>query len=254
MPISGRTDGLCQRIGVFRRENIVDMRRLAIAVSTVLPLILLAGCAGSSHPAHRSSATTQPSTTSTTTVPASTTVKTFSPWTVAGTLSPGIQVLRRLSGGSCFALGTNPDVLIADGNNENAWRCTNAQGMIYDPCFAPPEASNVTEVACAATPVSGVAATPISGIDLLDMSKPLLSSSTGFKSSSVQPWILVLSNGDQCEVIQGTASNLGNVFLYYGCTNGTTSDPSTASKPWTVSYLPTGGHALVTVTVTIAWE
>jgi len=76
MPISGGTDCLCQPIRVLRRENIVDMRRLAIAVSTVLPLILLAGCGGSSHPAHRSSATTQPSTTSTSTVPASTTAPT----------------------------------------------------------------------------------------------------------------------------------------------------------------------------------
>lgn len=31
---------------MFRRGNIVDIRRLAIAVSTILPLILLAGCAG----------------------------------------------------------------------------------------------------------------------------------------------------------------------------------------------------------------
>jgi hypothetical protein len=66
--------------------------------------------------------------------------------------------------------------------------------------------------------------------------------------------VLVLANGDECEVIQGTGSNFGKVGLNYGCNSGMASYPRTTSQPWTVSYLPTGAHALVTITVTTVWE
>jgi hypothetical protein len=214
--------------------------------------IALAGCGGSSTAAHTSSARTQPSTTSTSTMPASTTslptsttsvptsttVRTFSPWTAAGTLGPDFQLLGHLSGGSCFAAS------IADGSSENAWRCTTDQGM-YDPCLAPPGKTNVTELACAVTPyLQG-------GVYLLALTQPLPISSNGFTPTGTWPLVLVLSNGDQCEVIQGTATQDD---FNYGCKSGNASNPSTTSEPWTVRYLPNGAHVSVTMTVTTAWE
>jgi hypothetical protein len=182
-----------------------------------------------------------------TTLPRATAVEIYHPWTAAGTLGPGIQVLGHITGGSCFT-GSVADASVADPDDENAWRCSADQvGQNVgptDPCFAPPGKTNVTELACASTPSSGVY--------LLTLAQPLKSSSTGFKPTGVWPWLLVLSNGDQCEIIQGTASAPG--YLNYGCNVGTASNPSTTSQPWTVSYLPNGAQTKVTVDVATVWE
>jgi hypothetical protein len=190
------------------------------------------------------SLTTRTTAMSASTRPAPTILKTFNPWVAEGTLSTGTRVLGHLSGGSCF-VGTVPWSSIADASNKNAWRCNTDQGL-YDPCFAPPGNTNVTELACARTPSSGVY--------LLALSQPLPSSSTGSTPTGVWPWVLVLANGDQCQVVQGTAPTFGQVGLNYGCERGNASPPSTASEPWTVKFLATGAHALTTVTVTSAWE
>ena len=96
------------------------------------------------------------------------------------------------------------------------------------------------------------ATSPSSGVYLLTLNQPLPKSSTGFKPSSVWPWILVLSNGDKCAVIQGTAPTLGP--LNYGCTNGYATRPDATSEPWTVRYLPNRSHMLLTLSVTSVWE
>jgi hypothetical protein len=64
---------------------------------------------------------------------------------------------------------------------------------------------------------------------------------------------MVLSNGDECGVIQGTAPTFGP-GLNYGCTNGYATHPDTASEPWTVQYLPRGSHTLLTLSVTRVWK
>jgi hypothetical protein len=66
--------------------------------------------------------------------------------------------------------------------------------------------------------------------------------------------VLVLSNGAQCEVIQGTAPTFGKIGLSYWCNGGDASPPLTASGAWSVSYLPNGAESLITLAVTTAWE
>jgi hypothetical protein len=173
-----------------------------------------------------------------------TTVNVFNPWTPERTLYPQFKVLGHLSGGSCF-VGSMPDASIADPSNEYAWRCNTERGIL-DPCFAPRGKTDVTELACVAAPYLGF------GVYLLELSQPLAKSSTGFTPKGVWPLVLELSNGDQCSVIQGTSS--APFFFNYGCNHGTASEPTTAHEPWTVSYLPNGAHAPVTVPVTSAWE
>jgi hypothetical protein len=173
-----------------------------------------------------------------------TTVNIFDPWTPERTLYPQFKVLGHISGGSCF-VGSVPDASIADTSNEYAWRCNTDRGIL-DPCFAPRGKTDVAELACAVAPYLGF------GVYLLELSKPLANSSTGFTPKGVWPLVLELSNGDQCSVIQGTSS--APFFFNYGCNHGTASEPTASHEPWTVSYAPNGATAPVTVTVTEAWQ
>jgi hypothetical protein len=93
-----------------------------------------------------------------------TTIEVFAPWTEGDKLSPGIKVTGHLADGSCWTSS------IADSADNGAWRCMSANG-IYDPCFAPTNETDVTEVACAESPSSGV--------EMLGLTKPLASGARG---------------------------------------------------------------------------
>lgn len=169
--------------------------------------------------------------------------KVFAPWTPGGTLAPGIQVSGHLSDGSC-SIGS-----MADEADNNAWRCFSGSG-VYDPCFAPPEASNVTQLVCAASPLSDVM--------LMTLSTPLpnsFNSNTGNTGSAqFSPWFMQLTNGDQCGRTTGTVQSAGGVALIYGCRLGAASSPATSTQPWTVQYLPNNSHVISDVAVTTAWS
>jgi hypothetical protein len=255
-----------------RRRRIVTMSIVVAAIAAVvIPLASLHSSPGqksfnpvSGKTSKRPTPTSTPSVTTTsppttlspptsqTTVP-TTTVMTFNPWTEAGRLSPGFTVLGHVSGGSCFtALGSTnsegqtseADTSIGDPSNENAWRCISDNG-IYDPCFAPIGKSDVTELACSVSPYLK------DDVYLLEINQPIPTNSARAKHTGLWPLVLVLQNGDQCEVIQGTAIRAG---FNYGCNDGNATNPSTASEPWTVTYLPNGSNTSVTMTVTTVWE
>jgi hypothetical protein len=119
--------------------------------------------------------------------------------------------------------------------------------LIHDPCFAPPDESNVTEVACAESPWSG--------IELLKLTKPLSFSASGTPSAGASvPWFMEISNGDRCGLTTGTTGEAGGVTLAYGCRLGNASTPDTTTEPWTVEYLPNDSHVLVSVDVVTAWR
>jgi hypothetical protein len=138
---------------------------------------------------------------------------------------------------------------MADVADNNAWRCFSGSG-VYDPCFAPPEASNVTQLACAASPFSDVM--------LMTLSKPLPSSFNGNTgntgSSQSSPWFMQLANGDQCGLTTGTVQSAGGVALVYGCRSGVASSPNTSTQPWTAQYLPNNSHVISDVAITTAWS
>jgi serine/threonine protein kinase len=197
------------------------------------------------HPSEASTTIAAPSTTSTTTVsvsaPASTVTDVFAPWTPAGVLAPGILVVANLNDGSC-TIGS-----IADSANQSAWRCFSGSG-VYDPCFAPPQQSNVTQVACAGSPLSGV--------DMMTLTTPLPYSSaeTGNTESAPDPWFMQLANGDKCGQTSGTSESAGGVTLSYVCQSGAAGALNTATEPWTVKYLPNNSHVISDVAVTTAWN
>lgn len=189
-----------------------------------------------------------PTTTTTTTTtapggtPSSTVTEVFAPWTSEGVLAPGIQVTATLNDGSCSTAS------LADGADQNAWRCSSGNS-VYDPCFAPPDESNVTQVACTQSPWSGV--------DVLTLVQPLASSSTGTTGDpgpAPVPWYIQLANGDQCGRTTGTASSAGGLSLSYACQLGSASSPNTSTEPWTVQYLPNNSQVVSDVAVITAWN
>jgi hypothetical protein len=213
--------------------------------------------ATASVPAPTSSSTTSaPSATSPSPSPpaaaAPTVVRKFDPWTASGTPGPNVYVSGKLASATppslkpgapppnpCFAPS------IADPGNQNAWRCSTTAG-IYDPCFAPPGQVNVRELLCGRDPWSDFL--------LLSLSPPLPSSSTGVVPRAAFPWVLILSNGELCQLIQGTGELFDHTVLYYGCDDGYASEPSTTSEPWTVTYVPTSTKTSTSRTVIAAWE
>jgi hypothetical protein len=177
-----------------------------------------------------------------------TTIDVFAPWTEGDKLSPGIKVTGHLTDGSCWTSS------IADSADNAAWRCMSpgvfdgrSVSEIHDPCFAPPDEGNVTEVACAESPWSGV--------ELLKLTKPLSFSASGTPNTGTSlPWVMQLANGDSCGLITGAAGGTAGMTLNYGCRSGNASTPDMSTEPWTVEYLPNGSHVISEVDVVTAWH
>jgi hypothetical protein len=228
-------------------------RWVAWGVGSLIPVILLAGCNGGPHGLSSSTsttsttnvATTTPTTGATTTTPttgaATTHVEGFSPLTPTRTLAPGVVAVDHISGTACTMASS------FDTGDQYAWRCVQSGGGFYDPCFAPPGQSEVTQVACVDDPWSGVT--------VMTLAQPLAHSSWGTPHSSQEeyPWAMVLANGQRCGTIEGTGSNVGGVDLNFGCTGGDGSFPDTGTEPWTVKYAANGSNQVVSVAVTTAW-
>jgi hypothetical protein len=214
-----------------------------LAIGTVV--VVLAGVAtGAFFLGRSSSRVTHTATATTTTVPAQqssrTAIEVFAHWTEEGTLSPRISVTGHLTGGSCWTSS------IADSADQEAWRCMSDNG-IYDPCFAPSESANLTQVACFESPWSGA--------QLLDLTQPLSYSSSDTTNGGISlPWFMQLANGDRCGLITGAAGEAGGVTLNYGCQSADASTPNMTTQPWTVEYLPNGSDVLSTVDVVTAWR
>lgn len=229
---------------------------LAVAGVTALAVTLLAsGCttarapaAGTGSATITAPATNAPATvsaaTSTPTATASlpaTRVETFDPWTAAGTLPSGVKVLGRHSGGRCTMRSS------FDAGNRYAWRCFLASGGFYDPCFAPAARSGVTQVACSDSPWSGAT--------IINLAKPLARSSWGTPGPSAvkYPWAMVLANGQECGLIEGTAPLTDGVALNLGCTDGYASFPRTGTRPWTAGYAASSSSPVAPIAVTTAF-
>jgi hypothetical protein len=167
----------------------------------------------------------------------------YSPWATATQLFGDIMVVNTLSGTSCTGVSA------FDVNDQYAWRCTVQGGRFYDPCFAPgpPQLSDVTEVACADNPWSGVT--------LIKLSQPLANSSWGIPTDNLRhPWALQLVNGEQCGLIEGTGSVVNGVTLNYGCTHGDAAYPSENVEPWKTLYSLDNSEKVGAYLVARAWS
>jgi hypothetical protein len=165
----------------------------------------------------------------------------FSPWSTAGTVSSGLRLDSPVSAGSCSQSSA------FDVGNPDAWRCTEPNGGFLDPCFAPPGRSGVTQVACGESPWSAYT--------VLSLSTPLADSSWGTPADNQSyPWAMVLANGQQCGLIEGTGTEIDGQSFNFACTVGVATYPTTVVQPWTASYAASSSGPATTVRVTTAWS
>jgi hypothetical protein len=134
-----------------------------------------------------------------------------------------------------------------DAGNPYAWRCFLAGGAFYDPCFAAAARSGVTQVTCSESPWSGAV--------IITLARPLARSSWGTPrpAAAEYPWAMVLANGRECGLIEGTAPMRDGVTFYFGCTDGYASFPNTGTEPWTVDYAANSSSPVAPIAVTTAF-
>lgn len=147
-----------------------------------------------------------------------------------GRLQSG-TIIRRHMTGLCW----EPSLAVG---RPDAWRCM-AGNEIRDPCFS--GALNAREVACVADPFA-------KALDLLTLTKPLPQSFA--KSGDVsdgQPWVLRLSNGQECGFVTGATSQIAGMRLNYGCKNGgwLVGDVRRGAGVWTILYAAKADDSLV---------
>jgi hypothetical protein len=249
----------------LRRRAAASRVTLAAGITALAVTLLVSGCttapapmaetgptAGTGRTAGTGPATMTPpatvgpasvqATTSSATAPSpATRVETFDPWTAAGTLAPGVRVLGRYSGGRCTMRSA------FDGGNQYAWRCFVAGGAFFDPCFTPAGQSGVTKVACTDSPWSGAF--------IISLAVPLARSSWGTPkpSAAKYPWAMVLANGQECGLIEGTAPLVDGVTLYFACTDGYASFPRMGTEPWTANYAASSSSPAAPIAITTAF-
>ena len=270
--------------GDDRRKNLAALRRrrlrlvtttIAVAATAAAVSLLIAYGPGSARqlahtqvPLHRSKTAPGPSVSRTSTspppftkVPPPTTTQTtpgapvthvemFNPWTPAGTLSSSFRVEKRLSGYNC------PLRSSFDSENPYAWRCFLSPGFtgggggggaFYDPCFAPPGRSDVTEVACGSSPWSGFV--------VITLSRPLAFSSWGIPPGHDDyVWAMELGNGQQCSLIEGTGAEIDRTVFNYRCSAGYAAYPDTGVEPWVAEYAAGDSGPVTSLVVTTAWR
>jgi hypothetical protein len=64
---------------------------------------------------------------------------------------------------------------------------------------------------------------------------------------------MVLGNGQECGLIEGTAPLTDGVALSFGCTDGYASFPRTGTRPWTAGYAASSSGPVAPIAVTTAF-
>ncbi|HXZ62626.1 MAG TPA: hypothetical protein VEG62_07785, partial [Acidimicrobiales bacterium] len=173
---------------------------LVVIVPVVLAALGLAACSSTSTPAPRgaatSSTTARPTTTTTrTTSPSSTSTTTgtqevaYDPYTAQGTANPTLQVTQTVSG-TCVGAGVA---------GATSYRCfAQPDNEVYDPCFAPPHATQ--------GPLLCVPAPNVTDVVQFDVGA-LPAPPSGAPASRV--WAMQLANGQVCVLVDAAWSGLG---------------------------------------------
>jgi hypothetical protein len=175
--------------------------------------------------------------------PERTSVQYFLPFNSEG-LVVGLAVTGQVRG-SCFA-GS-----VADPGRPDAWRCTDEQNAIHDPCFENPyhPAVGGNVLACAENPWDA-------NVVLLTLTQPLSREKANKLDTSAMPWALELANGESCTPLTGTSILIAGQRVNYSCTNGGSilGEPERGSVLWRVHYLTdTRSSSTATVDVVTAW-
>lgn len=141
-------------------------------------------------------------------IPRTTHVRFFEPYSRSGKL-----VGVRIAGyGSGYCWTASYAV-----HDPNAWRC-NEGNLLLDPCFSRPGYKHPASVACGS---------PWSGVRVLRLTKPLPITQANTNIYPVAGWLLELSNGKHCSLVQGGAPGYAGVLFAYYCGGSTWASPNT---------------------------
>lgn len=161
----------------------------------------------------------------------------YSPFTMNGTLSKGVKVIRSVSG-SCW------EGSLASARSD-AWRCMSGN-EILDPCYS----GAAKWVACPRTAFGNRVVRLVLTKSLpRHGNKPL-------DTNRSDPAEIVLASGVTCGFSTGATGSVGGLRLNYGCTNGAwlAGDPDRTSTLWTILYLASiNSSTLKPVSIATAW-
>jgi hypothetical protein len=161
----------------------------------------------------------------------------YSPFTINGTLSNGVNVIRTVSG-SCWEASISsvrPD----------AWRCTSGN-EIFDPCYS----GTAKSVACPRS-WSG------DRVVRLVLTKRLpVNANPPLNTNKSDPLRIALANGVRCGFSGGATGTVAGHRLNYYCTNRAwlVGSPNRRSQLWTILYLSSlKSSTSRSVAITTAW-
>jgi hypothetical protein len=132
----------------------------------------------------------------------------------------------------------------------DAFRCTAADGLLYDPCFSAATGERDV-VACAELPWNA-------NVALMTLSEPLpvAVEMSPAPLAAALPWALELENGDRCLLNTGATLLIAGLRANYGCESAAIilGDPDRSAPVWQVFILPlTGRYYMEQIGVAVAW-
>jgi hypothetical protein len=126
----------------------------------------------------------------------------YQPWTSAGKISGLVQIGSKTTG-YCFT-----ESIAAP--RQDAYRCS-THNLILDPCFDDPFVFSHHVVVCAyPSPYS---------VTVMNLTQPL-PAGVSAPTTLLDPWLIVLPDGEQCRPYTGLGVIVGGLRLNYGCQGG----------------------------------
>jgi hypothetical protein len=175
-------------------------------------------------------------------------VHVFAPFTSKG-LNPDLEVARTVTG-SCFGSSS------ATPGRTDAWRCSDEDSRIYDPCFESPWV-NQSFVACTDSPDGRVIKFEIG--DPLSLPREFQSDPKGGLELGA-PWVFDLVTGERCFPLGGATLVVADMRLNYSCGKdkkfpiSAFGDPDRSTPIWTIFIQPDDSSLeLVRVGIRSAW-
>jgi hypothetical protein len=154
----------------------------------------------------------------------------YEPWTLNHTTVKDVRIVAKTTG-YCFGIsGAAP--------RSDAYRCMEIGHpyLLYDPCFGDPnKLFPVSRVICPdPSPYSATS---------MNLTRPLPDDSS--ESATVaNPWLIVLTDGQQCHPDTRASPYSGNLRLNYSCpSGGLYGDVHRSSPVWKIEELPNNGSA-----------
>ncbi|MGH9017843.1 MAG: hypothetical protein ACRDY1_08875, partial [Acidimicrobiales bacterium] len=227
---------------------VVAVAAVAALVAALLvlgPLRSTPGPAGTPGVANQPTSTSTPSTptstgSTTTTIPVgATSGRVYTPFTVAGAVNPSLHITSTLPAQTCEAGGVA-------GNS--SYRCFSGNG-IYDPCFAPRNATT-GPLLCSTDPASD---------DVVELTTSSALPSALPTAPDYRNWAIELAGGQVCVQVNAAWGDLGPFSCAQSTTPGPVADchtPVLGPSGWTAACQNTESETspFITTTVDIVWD